>query len=43
MKILDGQARIAIIAAYATLLASGTSALEYMLAKYLMLVGYLNQ
>lgn len=40
VHILDGQARDAMISADATLLASGTAALECMLAKCPMVVGY---
>lgn len=40
VKILDGQAMIAMIAADVTLLASGTASLECMLAKCPMVVGY---
>ncbi|MGP1958468.1 MAG: lipid-A-disaccharide synthase [Arsenophonus sp. NC-CH8-MAG3] len=40
LKILDGQAQIAMIAADVTLLASGTASLECMLAKCPMVVGY---
>ncbi|WP_227731234.1 lipid-A-disaccharide synthase [Yersinia proxima] len=40
VHILDGNARLAMIAADATLLASGTAALECMLAKCPMVVGY---
>ncbi|QIW16368.1 lipid-A-disaccharide synthase [Pasteurellaceae bacterium RH1A] len=40
VKILDGKARAAMMAAEATLLASGTAALEAMLCKSPMVVGY---
>ncbi|MGP1924763.1 MAG: lipid-A-disaccharide synthase [Arsenophonus sp. NEOnobi-MAG3] len=40
LKILDGKAQIAMIAADVTLLASGTASLECMLAKCPMVVGY---
>ena len=40
MILLDGNARAAMITAEATLLASGTAALEAMLCKSLMVVGY---
>ena len=40
VHMLDGQARDAMIASDAALLASGTAALEYTLAKCPMVVGY---